>query len=61
MQRALDGERQSLLDPRDLDRLRRLRVSLDAGTDSEDPKASLEALVEKIQATPSNRDLLDTL
>ena len=52
---------ESLLDPRDLDRLRRLRVSLDAGTDSEDPKASLEALVEKIQATPSNRDLLDTL
>lgn len=52
---------ESLLDPRDLDRLRRLRVSLDAGTDSEDPKASLEALVEKIQATPNNRDLLDTL
>ena len=52
---------ESLLDPRDLDRLRRLRVSLDAGTDSEDPKASLEALVEKIQATPSNRDLLYTL
>lgn len=52
---------ESLLDARDLERLRQLRVSLDAGTDGEDPKASLEALVEKIAATTSNRELLDSL
>ncbi|MEY2980684.1 MAG: transcription termination factor Rho [Planctomycetota bacterium] len=52
---------EALLDAGDLERLRRLRVSLDAGTDGEDPKASLEALVDKIAATASNRELLDSL
>jgi transcription termination factor Rho len=47
----------SLLPPDELLRLRRLRAAIDRAS----PRESLEALIARVEATPSNRALLDAL
>jgi transcription termination factor Rho len=53
----------ALLTPDDLARLRRLRKAIDAptGADGADLQLSLEALVQRVRQTGSNRELLDAL